>query len=198
MSKFKNIYEINEVTHPEVKHARIRLNNGWDIVRLTYTDSGFIQIYSSFGHYAYHWTAMGEGVTLQQFFGKRASGDNHYLANKLWSSTRENEEYFDADDAVKEIGEYLLDYDQSSSYLEKDDDIYKEIMSEAEDVKSCSGDNRDLFIHHWMSTEILNEWIPEFYEHSFGMRKKGRYNVLLNEIIPLIQDYFNGQLEQKK
>lgn len=186
-----NIYEINEVTHPEVKHARIRLNKGWDIIRVTYTDDGFIQIYSTFGNYAYHWTAMGEGVTLQHFFGERAKGDNEYLANKLWSSTREPEKYFDLDNAIKEVKEYIKD-----QTCPPDEDEWDEINTEIEDRIEGNGDSRDLFISAWLSSEILNEWVQEIYMDNWGMTYKGRYKTLVKDIIPTIQKYFRGELSE--
>lgn len=186
-----NIYKINEVTHPEVKHARIRLNDGWDVIRLTYTDDGFIQIYSSFGHYSYHWTHMGEGVTLQKFFGSRASGKNGYLANKLWGSTREPEKYFDNDNAIKEIKQHLKDL-----ICPPDEYEWEEINEAIEDNVEGVGDSRDLFITNWLSSEVLDKWVPEIYMDNWGMTYKGRYKCLLNEIIPAIQSYFRGELNE--
>lgn len=184
-----NIYEVNEITHPEVKHVRIRLNNGWDIIRVTYTDTGFIQIFSSFGHYAYNWTAMGEGVTLQQFFGDRTSGCNHYLANKLWHGTRQEQTYFDLDEAIKQAKAYIK---EETACCE---DTFEEIAFEIENYIEGMGDSRDLFISSWMNNSLLNEWIPDIYEYSFGQVLRGRYLTLLNEIIPVIQKYFRGELE---
>ena len=186
-----NISKINEVTHPEVKHARIRLNDGWDVIRVTYTDEGFIQIYSSFGHYSYHWTAMGEGVTLQKFFGGRCSGDNEYLANKLWGSTREPEEYFDLDNAIKEVKEYMED-----QTCPPDKEEWEEINNAIEDNIEGNGDSRDLFISAWLSSDVLNEWVSEIYMDNWGMTKKGRYKCLVNDIIPTIQKYFRGELSE--
>ena len=188
MSDFSNIYEIHSVKNVDVKHVVLRLNKGWDVIRITYTDNGFIQIFSSFGHYAYHWTAMGEGVTLQQFFGERASGDNHYLANKLWDH-RFPQKVFDLDLAKKEIKQYL----EEESYLDKDeiDEIIDKMNYNIDDFNS-----KDIFIHQWMCCPELNEAIPDIYEHSFGMDNCGRYKCLLNDVVPTVQKFFRGELKE--
>jgi len=182
-----NISKINEVTHPKVRHARIRLNDGWDIIRVTYTDDGFIQIYSSYGHYAYHWTAMGEGVTLQGFFSDRDSND--YLANKLWNHSND-QKYFDYDKAVEEI----LERAKENLYL--DDEELEEFKNDI-DYKIGETESRDLFFERWMSDKELNEFIPEIYFEDFGMEYTGRYLALLNDVIPTIQKYFRGELDEQ-
>jgi len=181
---YKNIYRVEVAIEEEIKTVRLRCNKGWDSIRITYSDDGLMQIFSSFGNYAYFWGSM--GVDTMAEFWTRGSGSEDYYANKLWDHDKPKK-YLDSDKFKKE---FIEKFDLSEEFDE-------DIVDDLDNLLSEYGGSRDLFYSNWDGYENLKEYDShDIYEHDFGMEYKGSYKVLRNEIIPIIIKYFEGTLEK--
>lgn len=186
----KNL-KVSQVYEDTAKMVRFRLNDGWDYVWITYHDlKGFLTITSSFGNWAYIWSAMGhEGTTLTSFIGK--AGDD-YLANKMWGK---DQEMFEYDEAVKDIHRQIIE-DRRMNLI--DSDKARLLWKEAEDLgEDYEGASRDMFMSAFSDNRILTDWKCEWWETNWGMREKPAYLTLKNEIIPMIRKYMKGELKNE-
>lgn len=186
--KVSNIYE------DTVKMVRLRLNKGWDYVWFTYNEEkGFISITSSFGNWSYIWSSMGKGEVLSTFF--RDAGRD-YLSNKLWGK---DNDYFDLDEAIKEVKQDIINDRKLDSRPKKVAKaharlLWKAIEEIGEDFDGCS---RERFMSEFSDNNMLGPWNPDFWEANWGMRLKPGFLTLKNEIIPMIQSYFKGELREE-
>lgn len=178
---------VNEVYEDVAKMVRFRLNGGWDYAWITYHDTkGFLTITSSYGNWAFIWSAMGEGVTLTQFIVR--AGDD-YLANKMWGR---DQEIFECDEAVKDIKRAIIEDRRLGSI---DSDQARRLWKEVEELgEDWEGVSRDLFMNAFSDNRILIEWKPEWWENNWGMREKPAYITLKTEIIPMFRRYLKGEL----
>lgn len=181
--KYKNIYRVRTAVEEEIKTVRLSCNKCWDSIRITYNDDGLMQIFSSFGNYAYFWGSMGCDTMAEFWKGAKKSPD--YFANKLWDHEKPKKR-LNTDKFKKEfIEEYEIDvkYDYN-------------LISDLDDLLSYCNDSRERLFDNWSSYESLEEYDSyDVYEHDFGMEYTGTYKTLRDEIVPIIAMYFDGTLE---
>lgn len=188
----KNIHEVNKISKEDVPTITFSLNKSYDYLKITHNiqkNFGFINIMSSFGDYAYIWGAMGEENALPEFF---VGADKHYLSNKLFGP-EQNE--FDLDKAVKDMKTELF---KDRRERNMDHDVAREVYDFIVDEVDCSdGMSLDLFSKLLWDSDAISKWNEEWYDGcSWGMRLKCRFLTLRDEIIPLIQQYFKGELKE--
>lgn len=189
----QHIQSVNNVYKSQVPLIRLRLNDGWDYVWFTYEDErGFIQIASSYGTWSYIWSAMGEGVTLTEFFQKASAG---YLTEKFFGAN--HKEYFDADQAIIDIKKEIV-RDRKDQNLTATDarELTEAAQDFSDDLDSNYENDRSRFLDAFADVEVLQQWRPEYWDNSWGMRPTGKYLALKNDIIPLIKKYFAGTLTE--
>lgn len=189
----KNIQEVNNIYEDQVKLVRLRLNKGWDYVWFTYHEAkGMIMITSSYGNWSYIWSAMGDGVTLSQFF-QRASAD--YLSDKLID--REDKVKFDSDNAFRDLkAEVIQERKDKILTATEARELLTAIQDMSEDFDSNYESDRSRFFDAFYDNEILRGWKEEYWEAGWGLRPSTKYNTLKNDIIPLIKNYFSGELKE--
>lgn len=186
-----NISSVDNVYKSQIPFVRLRLNKGWDYVWFSYDDEkGFIQISSSYGSWSYIWSAMGEGVTLTEFFQKASDS---YLVDKFFGAS--HKEYFDADKAVQDIKREIA-RERRDRYLSKTTarELTDAIQDLSDDLDSNYENDRSRFLEAFTDVETLYNWKPEHWDNSWGMMPTAKYLTLKNEIIPLIKKYFSGNL----
>lgn len=182
--------KVSQVYEETAKMVRFRMNDGWDYVWITYHDiKGFLTITSSYGNWAFIWSAMGEGTTLTDFIIR--AGDD-YLANKMWGK---DQEMFEYDEAVKDIQRVIIE-DRRNKLL--DSDKARFLWKEAEELgEEYEGVSRDLFMSAFSDNRYLIEWKSEWWETNWGMRPKPGFLTLKNEIIPMFRRYLKGELQDE-
>lgn len=102
-------YDDIKCTKSTCEKYTLRFNKGWDYAVFTIDDTGIFQCHSSFGDYAYHWTAFGDN--FKEFLCRIDSG---YLLCKVSDQT-----YFDYD-------KYLNKAKKTIFELRKGNDISKD------------------------------------------------------------------------
>lgn len=187
MKQIYNIYKIKP--EEETKTFTISLNKGWDYLKVTHNTKknfGWINIMSSYGDYSYIWGAMGKDTDLPTFFTKANSG---YLVDKLFGSERKT---FDLDKAISEIKKEVIK-DRREGNM--DYGMAREIFDFIEE-ELYSDISKERFADAMYTSNAIQEWYPEWWDRGWGMRYKTRFIILQDEIIPIIQEYFKGQLEE--
>lgn len=186
--------KVSQIYKDDVKMVRLRLNSGWDYVWFTYhQEKGFISITSSFGNWSYIWSSMGEGTKLSEFFSQANSG---YLSNKLMG--RAERKVFDLDDAVKDVKKDIIEERRNTPEFlskEKARSLFDAIDELGEDYEGSSSEG---FANAFSDSRTLMNWNPDFWETSWGFRDSPSFCTLHDEIIPMIQSYFKGELRAEE
>lgn len=189
----KNITKVNEVATDDVKMLRFRLNNGWDYIWVTYHDQkGFISITSSFGNYSYIWSSMGKGVTLREFF-LRANCD--YLAEKLYHESRNELHYFSFSSAIQDIKKAVAAEVKAKSITRSEAKVILEELKDWSD-EADSEMSQETFLRDFFAYEALSTFDCEPWHSNYGLKVKGTFLTLRDEIVPLIKDHFSNELKK--
>ncbi|MFV8250221.1 hypothetical protein [Bdellovibrio bacteriovorus] len=188
----RNIASVDSAVLSTIQMLSIRLNNGWDWVKVSFDDpKGLIQIESSFGSYSFIWSAMGDGHTLRTFFVKT---DKHYLAEKLWHNSHRETEAFVCSEAFVDLKKRIFKERRDGSLLDWEArDLYDAAVEFQDDLGSDASYER--FITAMGESEVLNKWDSEPWHCHYGMRPIGRFVCLRDELIPLIQSEFKKTLD---
>ena len=188
--KYKNIYEISKILpEEETRTFTILLNKKWDYVKVTHNISkgfGWINIMSSYGDYSYIWNAMGDNCDLPKFFMK---ADKYYLANKLFGAEQTE---FCIDKAVKDLKKDICKDRREGNISKKQ---ARDVFDFIEEELHCHM-SPEKFGDAMNESDAINNWYPEWWDSDFGIRYKSRYLVLQDEIIPMLQEYFEGTLKE--
>ena len=141
----------------------LRFNKGMDWAVFTIDDTGIFQCHSSFGDYAYHWTAFGKN------FKKFLCGiDKYYLLRKV-----SNPNYFDCDKYIESMKKLIIRQRKHYDIPKKQArELWSYFTTELEYETSY-----DLVCYQIMSNSLINdlcyhdtvnsEYMPEKdYSHS--------------------------------
>lgn len=184
--KIIHIQKVDPVINDSAKMMRFRLNGGWDYVWVTYhEEKGFVSIASSFGSYAYIWSAMGANRVLTQFF---CGADPQYLAGKFFSERRMEKHVFDSDLAFKELKRDICKGLRDGDITSHDARRYFDEVKDWEEMADGDNYSSERFYDAFYGNQILTEWQPDFWEANYGRKISGSYLVLQDEIIPMIQE----------
>jgi len=183
----KNIHEITNIYESTVKMVRFRLNKGWDYVWITYDEErGFITMSSSYGDYSCIWSAIGEGVKLSEFF---VTANKGYLVDNFF--TGKESTYFDLDQAKADIKQDVIQGRRDGTIDKEDARAVFDFIRDELNYNMSSEE----FSNIMFDSEAINNWNQDWWDGSIGMKRKGRYITLRDEIIPMIQKYFKGEFK---
>lgn len=135
----------------------LKFNRGWDYAVFTIDDTGILQCHSTFGDYAYHWTAFGDN--FKEFL---CEINSCYLLDKVARRT-----YFDLDKYHKKAKNELFKLRRSYEINKEDArELYDFINNELSDYNSYDLVCREIYendiLSKMYSGEVFySEFAPE-------------------------------------